>query len=125
MRNMNVVSLRSNADQQAVSAEIRAAKIAVINITLWIFAWTSFMVVSMLGTWGSPSRHLSLSCPSSVPRHRPYITIIYALSHPKYRECVKELFPCMCIVIDKKKKIGSGADGQSISSGATQATNTV
>ena len=44
-KKMNVTSLRSNsAEQQQVSAEIRAAKVAVVNITLWIFAWTPFTV---------------------------------------------------------------------------------
>ena len=45
-KKMNVTSLRSNsAEQQQVTAEIRAAKVAVVNITLWIFAWTPFTVI--------------------------------------------------------------------------------
>ena len=32
-KKMNVASLRSNADQQSASAEIRIAKVAIINIT--------------------------------------------------------------------------------------------
>merc|ERR1712137_1069467 len=33
-KKMNVASLRSNADQQSASAEIRIAKVAIINVTL-------------------------------------------------------------------------------------------
>ena len=36
-KKMNVTSLRSGNDQQeAVKAEIRAAKVAIVNVTMWI-----------------------------------------------------------------------------------------
>ena len=46
---MNVTSLRTNADQQQLSAECRAAKVAIINVTLWIVAWAPFMINAMFG----------------------------------------------------------------------------
>lgn len=122
---MNVTSLRSNADQQAVSTEIRIAKIAIVNITLWIFAWTPFTIVSILGTWGDPSyvtallSELPIVCAKTSAVYNP---IIYALSHPKYRECLKEVCPWMCIVIEKKKDGRNTSDNQSIGSATTQAT---
>merc|ERR550534_2647399 len=56
-KKMNVASLRSNADQQSASAEIRIAKVAIINVTLWTLAWTPFTVICMLGTWGDVKNH--------------------------------------------------------------------
>lgn len=92
-KRMNVTSLRSNNSDQTgqtiPSAEIRAAKVAVINITLWIFAWTPFTVVSMVGTWLDPSfvtpimSEVPIVCAKTSAVYNP---IIYALSHPKYRE---------------------------------------
>ena len=39
---MNVTSLRSNVDQNAQSAEIRVAKVALANISLWVAMWTPY-----------------------------------------------------------------------------------
>ena len=39
---MNVTSLRSNVDQNAQSAEIRVAKVALANIALWVAMWTPY-----------------------------------------------------------------------------------
>ncbi len=88
-KRMNVSSLRTNEDQEAVSAEIKAAKVAIMNVTLWIFAWGPFTVISVLGTWWDPSiitplmSELPILCAKSSAVYNP---IIYALSHPKYRE---------------------------------------
>lgn len=120
-KKMNVTSLRSNADQQQVSAEIRAAKVAILNVTLWLMAWTPFAVVCMIGTWGDATLVTPLVCELPVILSKTscaYNPIIYALSHPKYRECLKELHPWICIVVDDKKK--HGGDGQSVASGRTE-----
>ena len=88
-KKMNVSSLRSNAEQEAVSAEIRAAKIAIVNVSLWIFAWTPFTAISMIGVWYDSSfvtplvSELPVLCAKTSALYNP---IIYALSHPKYRE---------------------------------------
>lgn len=88
-KKMNVASLRSNSDQQQVSAEIRIAKVSIMNVSLWLTAWTPFAVICMLGTWGDVSKitpwisalPVLLAKTSCV-----YNPLIYALSHPKYRE---------------------------------------
>jgi r-opsin len=88
-KKMNVTSLRSNSEQQAVSAEIRIAKVAIINVTLWIMAWSPFAVVCLIGTWGDVSRITPLVCELPVILSKTscaYNPVIYALSHPKYRE---------------------------------------
>merc|ERR1711911_559763 len=96
-----------NADQQSASAEIRIAKVAIINVTLWTLAWTPFTVICMLGTWGDVSKITPLV--SSIPviiakTSCCYNPVIYAISHPKYRECLKEAFPSMCIVVKKEEQ---------------------
>ena len=132
-KKMNVTSLRSgNQDQDAVSAEIRAAKVAVVNITLWIFAWTPFAVVSMLGTWydGSFVTPLMSELPVVFAKTSAlYNPIIYALSHPKYRECLKELYPWLCITVGNNKTGANrsnrpGGDDQSTNSTKTEASGT-
>ena len=88
-KKMNVTSLRSNSDQQAVSAEIRIAKIAIMNVTLWLMAWTPFAVVSLIGTWGNTALITPLVCELPVILAKTscaYNPIIYAISHPKYRK---------------------------------------
>lgn len=88
-KKMNVTSLRSNSDQQAMSAEIRIAKVAIINVTLWTMAWSPFAIVCMLGTWGDVTRITPLICELPVVLAKTscaYNPVIYALSHPKYRE---------------------------------------
>jgi len=90
-RKMNVTSLRSNSEQQAVSAEIRIAKVAIINVTLWIMAWSPFAIICMLGTWGDVSRITPLvnELPCILAKTScAYNPVIYALSHPKYREVI-------------------------------------
>jgi r-opsin len=76
-----------------------------------------------------------------------YNPIIYALSHPKYREvkvalteinqrnfiyffylfhvqCLKELYPWLCIVVETKKSGRHGGDDQSTNSTKTEASGT-
>ena len=88
-KKMNVTSLRANEEQKAMASEIRAAKIAILNISLWIFAWTPFMVVSLIGTWYDSSlitplmSELPNVCAKTSALYNP---IIYTLAYPKYRQ---------------------------------------
>ena len=89
-KKMNVTSLRSNAEQKQTSAEIRIAKISIMTVGLWVTAWTPFVIICVGGSWGSdPSwitafvQQMPVFLAKSVCCVNP---IIYALSHPKYRE---------------------------------------
>jgi len=122
-KKMNVASLRSNSDQNAVSAEIRIAKVAIMNIMLWASAWTPFAVICLIGTWGDVSKITPLV--STVPviiskTSCVYNPIIYAISHPKYRECLKDMFPAMCIDVEKEKKAAAAAASKDNASETTQ-----
>jgi r-opsin len=44
-KKMNVTSLRSNADSNAASAEIKIAKVALCNIALWAAMWTPYAAI--------------------------------------------------------------------------------
>ena len=93
-KKMNVTSLRSNADQDAVSAEIKAAKVAIMNVALWTTAWIPFAIVCILGSWGDTSKITPLVNELPVILAKTscvYNPIIYALSHPKYREVITEM----------------------------------
>ena len=85
---MNVTSLRSNADQNAQSAEIRIAKIAMINISLWVIMWTPYASIAMQGVWGNQANIAPLVTiiPALLAKSASVANpIIYAISHPKYR----------------------------------------
>lgn len=88
-KKMNVTSLRSGQELNQVSAEIRIAKVAIMNVSLWILAWTPFAVFCMMGTWGNASRVTPLISELQVLLAKTscaYNPIIYVLSHPKFRE---------------------------------------
>lgn len=44
-KKMNVSSLRTNADANATSAEIKIAKVALCNIALWAGMWTPYAAI--------------------------------------------------------------------------------
>jgi len=120
-KKMNVTSLRSGQEQNQVSAEIRIAKVAIMNVSLWILAWTPFAIFCMMGTWGDASgitpllsELQSLLAKTSCA----YNPIIYVLSHPKFREIIKKEHPWMCIVVESERKRDNG----SISSEKTEAS---
>ncbi|CAG0917549.1 unnamed protein product [Notodromas monacha] len=101
-KKMNVQSLRTGDDGKT-SAEIRLAKIAIMTIFLWFFAWTPYVVINFIGIfyqdritpmitiWGS-----TLSKLSAV-----YNPIVYGISHPRYKTAVNETFPCLSCFVGK------------------------
>merc|ERR1719347_1355476 len=52
-KKMNVENLRSNADANKQSAEVRIAKVAVANVFLWLLTWTPYAYVVMKGLFGN------------------------------------------------------------------------
>lgn len=85
---MNVTSLRSNVDQDAQSAEIRVAKVAMINISLWVAMWTPYASIVLQGAVGNQEKITPLVTilPALIAKSASIANpIIYAISHPKYR----------------------------------------
>lgn len=98
-KKMNVDSLRSNANQ-GESAEVRIAKVAITNVCLWIFTWTPYATVVMIGCFGN--RSLVSPLVSALPAFLAktascFNPIVFALSHPKYRQALQEKLPCLGI----------------------------
>ena len=85
---MNVASLRSNVDANAQSAEIRIAKVAMLNISLWVTMWTPYAAIVLQGAYGDQSKITPLvtMLPALIAKSSSVANpIIFAISHPKYR----------------------------------------
>lgn len=87
-KKMNVTSLRSNVDANAESAEIRIAKIALMNISLWVAMWTPYAAICIQGVAGNQDKITPLVSilPALIAKSASIANpIIFAISHPKYR----------------------------------------
>jgi len=99
-KKMNVDSLRSNTDANAESAEVRIAKVAITNVSLWAGIWSPYAFVVLLGCVGSSSSITPLlsQIPSFVAKFASCLNpVVYAMSHPKYREALTRELPCLGI----------------------------
>ena len=100
-KKMNVDSLRSNVTMsKSESAEYRIAKVAVTNVSLWAGIWTPYAFVVLTAVIGSKSSITPLM--SQVPAFVAKIAsclnpVVYAMSHPKYREALTKEMPCLGI----------------------------
>jgi r-opsin len=52
-KKMNVESLRSNQQQNQVSAEIRITKAAIFMCFLFVASWTPYAVMALIGAFGN------------------------------------------------------------------------
>lgn len=98
-KKMNVESLRQG-DAAEQSAELKIAKVAVTNVFLWIAIWSPYATVVIIGAFGN--RALITPLGSQLPACGAKLAsifnpIIFALSHPKYREALGEKFPCLVV----------------------------
>ncbi|RWS14076.1 ocellar opsin-like protein [Dinothrombium tinctorium] len=97
-RKMNVASLRANSESSKQSAEMRIAKVAMMTVALWFIAWTPYLIIAWTGVftngdyltplatiWGSVFAKTA-AC---------YNPIVYAISHPKYRQALGQKFPSL------------------------------
>jgi len=99
-KKMNVDSLKSGADQGAESAEMKIAKVALTNVLLWFCIWTPYATVNMIGQFGN--RSLVTPLVSQLPAFLAKLAsvlnpLVYAVSHPKYREALAKEVPCLGI----------------------------
>nr|CAH0102306.1 unnamed protein product [Daphnia galeata] len=123
-KKMNVTSLRSNVDQNAQSAEIRVAKVALMNITLWIAMWTPYAAIVLRGAYGNQDKITPLVTilPALIAKSASIANpIVYAISHPKYRLALQQHLPWFCI--NEKPQSSSGSDSQSTGSAVTAVSN--
>ncbi|KDR21156.1 rhodopsin isoform X2 [Zootermopsis nevadensis] len=112
-KKMNVASLRS-ADQSNTSAECKLAKVALMTISLWFFAWTPYLVTNFTGIFegGSISPLATIWCSLFAKANAVYNPIVYGISHPKYRAVLTKKFPSLVCA-------NAEDDSGSVASGAT------
>nr|BAR90770.1 rhabdomeric opsin [Nautilus pompilius] len=105
-KKMNAKEIRAGASEQR--AEMKIAKISMIIITQFLLSWTPYAVVAMLGQFGPPewvtpyASEVPVMFAKASAMHNP---IVYALSHPKFREAINERFPFLisCCAFDEKE----------------------
>lgn len=114
-KKMNVASLRS-AENQATSAECKLAKIALMTIALWFFAWTPYLVINFSGIFQLVAISPLATVWSSLfaKCNACYNPIVYGISHPKYRQALQNRFPSLAC--------GSEADVSDTASRASEST---
>ena len=85
-KKMNVKSLRSNTNDNAESAEVRIAKVAITNVTLWVLAWSPYCAIALIGQFGGKGllTPVVTQLPSFLAKTASVFNpIVYAVSHPK------------------------------------------
>jgi len=99
-KKMNVDSLRSNANTSVETAEVRIAKVAVTNVSLWAAIWSPYAFVVLTAVMGSKASVTPLwsQVPSFCAKTASCLNpIIFAMSHPKYRQALTTEMPCLGI----------------------------
>ena len=95
-KKMNVESLRNNAITSEDSAELKIAKVAMTNVFLWICTWTPYATVVLIGQYGDRSliTPIMSQLPSMLTKTCSCLNpMVYAISHPKFREALQKHFP--------------------------------
>lgn len=116
-KKMNVSSLRSGGNDDGQSAEMRICKVAITNVSLWFLAWTPYAVVFMFPLFGK--LHWVTPLVSQLPiffakTASCFNPVVFALSHPKYREALSELCPCLGIREESSKGGDNKTQSQTI-----------
>lgn len=99
-KKMNVDSLRSGGKDSEESAEVKIAKVAITNVLLWFCIWTPYAAVCALPILGYQAALTPLvsQIPSFGAKTACCINpIVYAVSHPKFREAMAKELPCFGI----------------------------
>jgi len=109
-KKMNVDSLKSNQKDGEESAEVKIAKVAVTNVMLWLCTWTPYAIIAAIGVFGNQMliTPLVAQLPSFLAKTSSCLNpIVFAVSHPKFREAMAKELPCFGIG-DKPKEAGGG-----------------
>nr|QDD55729.1 opsin 2 [Parhyale hawaiensis] len=99
-KKMNVTNLRSGKDDGGQSAEMRVAKVACINVTLWLICWTPYAAIVLQGLFFDQSTITPLvsMLPALLAKSTAcYNPMVYALSHPRFRQAMQTEVPCCCV----------------------------
>ncbi|XP_033747547.1 rhodopsin, GQ-coupled-like [Pecten maximus] len=110
-REMASMADKMNAEEadkkEKSKTEIKIAKIAMMLISLFILSWSPYATIALMAQFGDPSfvtplmSELPVMLAKASAMHNP---IVYALSHPKFREALMKKAPCLlscCMPSDK------------------------
>ncbi|XP_064091417.1 compound eye opsin BCRH2-like [Macrobrachium nipponense] len=120
-KKMNVANLRSG-EADAQRAEIRIAKTAIANVSLWLICWTPYAAITMQGVSGSHDTITPLvtTLPALLAKSAScYNPFVYAISHPKFRQAITVHMPWFCVHEPGDKS--SSSDNKSETSNTTSA----
>jgi len=112
-KKMNVDSLRSGTEGE--SAEMRVAKVAIFNVTIWLICWTPYCFVTIQGLFFDQSglTPLTTSLPALLAKScSTYNPMVYALGHPRYRAAMQE-HVSICCVTEPEGSPNQGGDDKS------------
>jgi len=97
-KKMNVSSLRSGTEGE--SAEMRVAKVAIFNVSIWIICWTPYCAVNVQGLFFDQTSITPLvsMIPALLAKScSTYNPMVYALGHPRFRAAMQEHVPFCCV----------------------------
>ncbi|XP_026467355.1 rhodopsin-like [Ctenocephalides felis] len=119
-KKMKVASLRSSgsgAGASDKSAEFKLAKVALMTIALWFFAWTPYLVINYTGIFETFTISPLATIWGSLfaKANAVYNPIVYGISHPKYRAALFKKFPSLMCAPEPQPEV----DLQSLASGVT------
>ncbi|ESO83966.1 hypothetical protein LOTGIDRAFT_108602, partial [Lottia gigantea] len=92
--------------KEKAKAEIKIAKVSMTIILLYLMSWTPYAIVALIAQWGPALvvtpyvSEIPVLFAKASAMHNP---VIYALSHPKFRDAVSKLMPwflCCCGLTD-------------------------
>jgi len=112
-KKMNVSSLKAGAGNEE-SAEMRVAKAAVMNVTIWMLCWTPYCAIVVQGMWfdQKPITPIVTMIPALLCKTCAcYNPMVYALAHPRFRAAMQENVSWCCVYEPEADK--SGADNSS------------
>lgn len=91
--------------QEKASMEIKVAKIAMAIVTLYILSWSPYATVALIGQFGPAEwvtpvvSEIPVMLAKACAMHNP---IVYAFSHPKFREALSKKAPWLLCCCDVK-----------------------
>jgi len=97
---MNVKDLRGNKEGQQMSAEVRIAKVALTNVTLWLLCWVPYASIVFQGVFMDQSAITPIASmlPALICKTAScYNPMVYAINHPRFRLAMQQSFPGFCI----------------------------
>merc|ERR1712215_271130 len=110
-KKMNVANLRSGTEGE--SAEMRVAKTAVMNVTIWAICWTPYCAIVVQGMWFDQDKITPMitMLPAMLAKTCAcYNPMVYALSHPRFRAAMQSEVPCCCVHEPEGPSNAAGSD---------------